>query len=194
MGNNVERISKKSALPKRPDVRTTSWLNPKSEVRKTCKYGKGVFAKTRISVGKLLCVFGGRIIPAADECGDYGIQLSEDFTMLHTKEDAANFINHSCNPNAGIQGQIMLVAMRDIETNEEIVFDYAMCLHPSPGAERYEMKCGCGSPNCRGKVTEDDWRLPELQRQYKGYFSWYIQEKIDKLNKAQRRKKAKSLL
>jgi hypothetical protein len=41
------------------------------------------------------------------------------------------------------------------------------------------MQCVCGSEKCRRKITEEDWRLPELRRRYKGYFSQYLQEKID---------------
>jgi len=33
-------------------------------------------------------------------------------------------------------------------------------------------------PDCRGKVTFNDWKIPEIQKRYDGYFSWYLQEKI----------------
>ncbi len=164
-----------------------SWLNLKVEIRNTEKLGKGMFAKLRIARDERLCVFGGGILSAEEEDGDLGIQIDEDLSMVHPfADDPANFINHSCSPNAGIKGQIMLVAMREIEANEEVTFDYGMCLYPSPSAPRYEMKCYCGSKNCRGTVTEDDWQRPELRHRYKGYFSWYIQEKINKLNRAKR--------
>ena len=91
------------------------------------------------------------------------------------------FFNHSCDPNAGINGQIFLVAMRDIEKGEQITFDYAMTLHHTEGVGRYELKCLCGSKNCRGTITEDDWKIPELQKKYAGYFQWYLEEKIKKL-------------
>ncbi len=141
-----------------------------------------MFANVRIAQGERLCVFGGGgIVPTAEEHGDLGIQIDEDLTLIHHRDDPANFINHSCSPNAGLKGQIMLVAMREIKANEEVTFDYAMCLYPSPGVPRYEMKCCCSSKKCRGTVTEDDWQRPELRHRYKGYFSWYIQEKIEKI-------------
>jgi len=43
----------------------------------------------------------------------------------------------------------------------------------------FEMECKCGSRNCRKQITENDWRLPELRRKYNGYFSQYLQEKIE---------------
>lgn len=44
------------------------------------------------------------------------------------------------------------------------------------------MKCLCGVENCRGLVTGNDWKLKELQDQYKNYFSPYLNEKIKELN------------
>jgi hypothetical protein len=70
--------------------------------------------------------------------------------------------------------------MRDIKKDEEITFDYAMVVSESVGSSIiFEMECECGSPVCRKRITESDWMLPELQRRYNGYFSQYIQEKID---------------
>jgi hypothetical protein len=129
--------------------------------------------------------FGGRVIRAVDELGDYGIQIDENFVIdsqsKETQEmEASFFFNHSCSPNAGIKGQIFLVAMRDIQPNEEVTFDYAMCLHRVEGLAPYRLECLCGEDTCRKIVTDDDWKLPELQQRYCGYFSWYLQEKIDK--------------
>jgi len=165
-------------------TRKFSWMNPKLEIREAGRYGKGIFAKERAKAGGKLAIFGGRVLHVSEEVGDYGIQIDEEFVMggfskdLNEIEDAY-FFNHSCDPNACIRGQIALVAMRDINVGEQVTFDYAMCLHPTPGMPRYKMECMCGSTNCRGIITEDDWKLPDLQKKYDGYFSWYLQEKIN---------------
>jgi SET domain-containing protein len=157
-----------------------SWMNPKLEVRETAACGKGVFAKSAIVQGERICVLGGAVISGIEESGDAGIQIAEDLIFVSPDpEDAGNFFNHSCDPNAGFQGQIVLVAMRSILAGEEITFDYAMCLHPAPGSPRYEMPCRCGKTNCRKVITEDDWTIPELQYRYDGYFQWYLQNKIN---------------
>ena len=83
-------------------------------------------------------------------------------------------LNHSCNPNVGVRGQITFVAMRDIPAEAELTIDYAM-IDGDP-AER--MECSCGAPDCRKIVTGDDWRRPELQRRYAGYFSRYLQDRF----------------
>lgn len=160
-----------------------SWLNTKLEVHETATCGKGVFAKSAIACGERLVFLGGVVMRATEECGDYGVQVAEDLVLVSPDaEDAGNFFNHSCDPNAGFKGQIVLVAMRPIQPGEEITFDYAMCLHPAPGVPRYEMQCQCSKPNCRKVITEDDWQIPDLQRRYDGYFQWYLQEKIRKQN------------
>ena len=60
--------------------------------------------------------------------------------------------------------------MRD----EELTFDYAMT-----DDEPYEMRCNCGATNCRGVVAGRDWMKKEVQQKYDGYFSWFIQRRID---------------
>ena len=97
------------------------------------------------------------------------------------ESDDADFFNHSCEPNAGLKGQIFLVAMRNIKKGEEITFDYVMSC-AQDGERRVLFECNCGAPNCRKEITNHDWKIPELQEKYKGYFSFYIQRDIDKLN------------
>lgn len=85
------------------------------------------------------------------------------------------FLNHSCDPNVGVSGQIMYVAMRNIKPKEELTLDYAM-IDDAP----IQMKCGCGTRNCRGVVTGRDWKRKDLQRKYGDYFAWFILQKIKK--------------
>lgn len=166
------------------------WMNPKLEVKNSTVGGKGTFAKENIHKGERLLVMGGYIITNMDELdlpeeyNDNGLQVAEDL-VLSTRDEyhlgGINFFNHSCNPNAGINGQIFLVAMRDLSVGEEVVFDYAMTLYRS--GYDYSMTCLCGSINCRGIITDQDWKIPELQKKYNGYFQYYLQEKINQISK-----------
>ena len=108
------------------------------------------------------------------------IQIEEDLYLVTGSEGPADWVNHSCDPNAGLVGQIVLVALRDIRPGDEICFDYAT----TDGSPYDEFDCGCGSPRCRGHVTGDDWRLPALQARYAGHFSPYIQKRIDNARRA----------
>lgn len=165
-----------------------SWMSPKLEVRETDKYGKGIFAVKNLSKGELLAILGGYILTLKENMGlpkefsDTGVQIAENFNITgkNIKEDTDCF-NHSCDPNAGFGGQIFLIAMRNINKDEEITFDYAMVLHKAKGIKLYKIKCLCGSKNCRGYVTEDDWKIPKLQKKYNGYFQYFLHEKIDKI-------------
>jgi hypothetical protein len=106
------------------------------------------------------------------------VQVEEGLYQVSLRPDEpADLGNHSCDPNAGLQGQITLVAMRSIAPDEEVCFDYAM----SDGTPYDEFECACGAPNCRGQITGDDWRLPELWERYDGYFSPYLQRRINRL-------------
>jgi uncharacterized protein len=147
-----------------------------------------VFVKESVKAEERLAIFGGRVTHVAEEIGDYGIQIDQEFVIDGQSHDSDKrdyedtyFFNHSCDPNAGIKGQILLVALRDIPEDEEVTFDYAMCLHETKGAAPYRMECRCGQPNCRKLITDNDWKRPDLQKKYDGYFSWYLQEKIDRL-------------
>ena len=112
--------------------------------------------------------------------GYWGYPIADDFVLApFTAEEVENvmmFLNHSCEPNIGILGQILFVAMRDIQAEEELTIDYAMF-----GADKEPMPCNCQSPACRGIITDSDWQLADLQEKYEGYFSAYIQAKIHHL-------------
>ncbi len=55
-----------------------------------------------------------------------------------------------------------MIARRDIKPGEEITYDYATTEITLP----FEMACGCGSPHCRGVVTNLDYRDPAWQAAY----------------------------
>jgi hypothetical protein len=69
-----------------------------------------------------------------------------------------NFINHSCEPNAGYDGADQIVALRRIAIGEEIQMDYGTYSFSFD----HDFTCTCGAWGCRKKVTRNDW--PELVR------------------------------
>ena len=96
-------------------------------------------------------------------------------THIELEPDVLRYVNHSCEPNCGLVGANLLVAMRDIEPGEELTFDYAM----SDDDDYDEFVCACGEATCRGLITGADWRRPELQVKYRGWFSNYIARRIE---------------
>jgi hypothetical protein len=162
-----------------------SFLSAKCVVRKADdKGGHAVFAAEPISKGELIVVWSGTLVDGATletypaSVRRYSLQVEEDhFLVSLTDCEPSDYVNHSCSPNAGLSGQISLVAMRDIAPGEEITYDYAM----SDGSAYDEFPCACGSPLCRGGVSSRDWMREDLWERYAGFFSPYLSARIDRL-------------
>jgi len=165
------------------------FLSSKLEVRAVPdKGGLGAFACETVLADEIVAVWGGYIVDAEQletlphEVQQHSVQIDEGLYLATIGgAETADFINHSCDPNLGLRGQITLVALRDIEVGEEVCFDYAM----TDCTPYDEFECRCGSTACRGTVRGDDWQLPELWAKYAGYFSPYLQRRIDRLAQEQ---------
>jgi hypothetical protein len=147
----------------------------------------GVFAIEKVFQGELLTVWGGEVIDAEtfanlpEHLQELSVQVEEDLYLVSFRVCPSDKFNHCCDPNAGLVGQITLVALRDIEPGEEVRFDYAM----SDGSPYDEFDCNCNMPNCRKRITGNDWQIPELIERYRGHFSPYLQRRIDQLHLSQ---------
>jgi len=160
-----------------------SYISPKAAVQASPIHGRGLFAVAPITKGEIVCVKGGYIFDretlraVAPVLGPAEIQIGRDLFIgprdEREREGGMIFSNHSCAPNIGVQGQIVFVAMRDIEAGEELTHDWAMT-----DDDDYELECRCGAAECRRSITGQDWRRAELQAKYEGYMSWYLVEQI----------------
>jgi len=159
----------------------TSYLSNKVRVREHERTGKGVFAIEFIAKDELVAMRGGEVLNETElfrlpeAIRQYSLQIDED--LFISPADAESFsgceyINHSCEPNCGIRGQIGIVAMRDIEPGEEITFDYAMA-----ETRDQSFECRCGSLNCRTNILGTDHMMLDLRRKYGGYFSQWLEKK-----------------
>lgn len=152
--------------------------------------GRAVFAVAPVSRGEVLAVWGGEVVNqdwlrrAGTDVARLALQVDENLYLVSNQEGPADWINHSCEPNAGLRGQVVLVALRDIEAGEEICYDYAM----SDGSAYDLIECHCGTPSCRRRITGRDWRLRSLQQRYRGYFSPYLQARIERELERQRQR------
>lgn len=170
-------------MPQTEQLKIRCYRSPKIEVRKSDLEGLGVFALTKIEKDEVVAIKAGHII-SSDELpeitssvGDYALQIHDGLYLgprsRSELERMTIFINHSCNPNVGFLGQIVYVALRTIEPGEELCHDYAM-----ERTDDYSLECRCGTDCCRGKITGEDWKRPDLQERYGDRFSSYILEKI----------------
>jgi D-alanine-D-alanine ligase-like ATP-grasp enzyme len=80
-------------------------------------------------------------------------------------------INHSCDPNAWLEG-LNLVARQDIPAGQEITIDYATFYN-----ERLDdFVCHCGAADCRGIIKGTDYLEPVVER-YGAHVSDYVRTK-----------------
>ncbi len=161
-----------------------SWRSPKTEVRQSPIHGKGLFATVEIEKEEIVTIKGGHIVTRAilerevtPKLGPVEIQIGDGLFIAPVtadeREGSMLYSNHSCDPNLGLRGNIIFVALRDIKAGEELTHDWCMTDDDS-----YETECTCGSANCRRVLSGKDWQRSELQARYRGYFSTYLAEKI----------------
>jgi hypothetical protein len=159
-----------------------NFLTPLAVPFGTPPHGFGSRAISVIPAGTSVATFGGTAMSRVDfsqyEADRRSRSLQVDTNVIFLgppSREPGDSINHSCEPNCGMRNATTIVAMRDIAVGEELTFDYAM----SDASDYDEFNCNCGTSLCRGRVRADDWRLDTLRHRYKGFFSPYIQRKID---------------
>jgi uncharacterized protein len=163
---------------------SASWITPKATKGLQSRIaGRGLIAIEAIGEGEVVAVKGGHVVTTEalhalpEPLDNSDVQIADDLHLVAINEEEYEsvmlFINHSCEPNVGFGGNVVLVAMRDIAPGEELTTDYAMF-------DDFDgwMDCQCGTPSCRGRISGRDWTRPELQEKYRGYFSWYLTRRM----------------
>ncbi len=102
----------------------------------------------------------------------YGFQCGPAEFMLAQGLD--RYMNHSCDPNIWWAGEHTLAARRDIQPGEEITYDYAS----ADILLEFQMPCHCGSPLCRGVITNQDYLNPAWQQRYGQHLPAYVLQAI----------------
>jgi SET domain-containing protein len=168
-------------------MKLQSWRSPNVIRKQGSLEGLGLFATKRINKGDLIGVKTGYIVDEeyvkrhADVIQGCHWQITDNlFLSSTTEEDRADILigfNHSCEPSAYVDGQTVLRAMRNIIPDEEITVDYATYFT----SDTMEFDCLCKKRSCRKHIKPSiDWKNPELQANYKGYFADVVQDKIDR--------------
>lgn len=94
-------------------------------------------------------------------------------------------INHSCDPNTYVKtfrGRRRVVALRDIESGDEITYDYCI----NSGGDTV-WTCHCGAARCRQEIHSDFFHLPlEIQREYLPLLdAWFRRERAEDVARLQ---------
>jgi hypothetical protein len=157
--------------PPEPDC----WLHPDVEVRPSLISGRGLFAMAPITVGTVVSRLGGRLVSGAVlrelfaaaarnpghpyiDC----ITVDTDLHLVLPPRRPNGYGNHGCDPSLWWVGPYELAARRNIAAGDELTNDYAA----STAEPDFVMACSCGSQQCRGVVTGNDWRRPDLRKKY----------------------------
>lgn len=158
-------------------------MSPKLAPADVAVAGRGSHARVEISPGEVVVAFGGQVVSGdvfaalPTDRRSLSIQIADDLYLVGPEQaEPHDMVNHSCDPNCGILGSILLVAIRPIAAGEEVSYDYAM----SDGSPYDEFECSCGAATCRGQITGNDWSRPELIDRYRGWYSAYLQARIDR--------------
>ena len=77
--------------------------------------------------------------------------------------DIAKYVNHCCDANTISTGYGFEIAIRDIEAGEQITDEYGLLNIENP------IPLNCGNCNCRGQVSNEDYKnlLPEWDKKSK---------------------------
>jgi SET domain-containing protein len=146
-------------------------MNKNVFVMSTEKKGVGVFAKRSLKKGEL--IVRGKKIKKLNEQTDYSFQVDlNTHVQLNTP---ARLINHSCDPNLGMKnnsfGGYDFIALRNIESGEEITWDYAMTELVSIAIKEY---CQCKTNKCRGIIGGFLCLTPEIKARYGRFIADYL--------------------
>ncbi|MFD8531266.1 SET domain-containing protein [Streptosporangium canum] len=159
-----------------------SWLTPRAHATLSPIHGTGLFAGERIGQDEVVMRLGGQLIDdetLASLTPPYSsLTVEEGLHLLLDPGHPVRYGNHSCEPNLWHSDATTLIARSEITPGEELTIDYAT----HSGVGTWSMACRCAAPSCRGAVTGDDWRLPQLQFTYGTHWSPPL---LDRINRAQ---------
>jgi SET domain-containing protein len=130
-----------------------------------CQTGRGVFATRAIPAGSVIMNYTGPLLKYGQTSPTtLALQIGPDLYMGESGQ-ADDFVNHCCDPNAGMKidgTDVRLVAIRDITPGEQITFDYSTTMDE----DDFEFDCLCGSSACRGRIRDFKHLPGVLRRRY----------------------------
>ena len=124
-------------------------MSKKLEVRKSTGKGFGVFCTSDIKIGEVVIV--SKPVMELPNRTAYSVQVDWNKHILTDKP--AYFVNHSCDPTAGVKpnnyGSYDFVTRKNLLAGSEITVCYSTTEYEIVGFS----KCFCGSRNCLKKIT-----------------------------------------
>lgn len=141
-------------------------------ILKKTKNGRGVFASKQLKKGDVILKFYGNFftydeLPTPyDAVRDHYVQIEKN-RYIGPSGGIDDFINHSCDPNAGVKitrekGGAFLVAIKNISKNSQITWDYSTTMNE----DDWEMDCNCRKRTCRKRIRDFKYIPKRTQQKY----------------------------
>lgn len=174
-----QKIKQHREMSKDKEVPCRDLENIQVSVRSSKIHGLGLFSDQPFQKGDSVVEYVGEWVDEsiADEREKqyqekrfqaYILRLDEKVAIDATlKGGSARYLNHNCSPNCSMKvlpaadpkkphlKRFVIVALRDIEINEEITYDYQLPLELNLNDR---IPCNCQSEVCRGFMN---WDIPE---------------------------------
>lgn len=146
---------------------------PLCKVKESTIHGRGLYATCDIEEGTDIIQYIGEKISKeestrraleweekARETGEglvYIFELDDDWDLDgRLGDNPARYMNHSCDGNCeavNAEGEIWVIARRDIKKGDELVYDYGYDME-----HFLDHPCRCGADNCIGYIVREDQR------------------------------------
>jgi len=132
--------------------------------------GEGLFTKDPINKEEFILRLKGNLIyhqynPAFSKEGVNWIGIGYQKWVAPWPGDSSLYINHCCEPNVVINTDHVLIALNEIKAGDELLLDYSSTeLDPY-----WQMKCNCGSFNCRKTIKSFQFLPHYIQQKYIKY-------------------------
>ncbi|MEI9886806.1 MAG: SET domain-containing protein-lysine N-methyltransferase [Rhizomicrobium sp.] len=166
-----------------------TWVNPKLVHGESKIHYDGVLVAAPVKAGEKLMEFGGQKVTRAeaDDLEKFRVRsvwiVGDDAYLALPVSDTApsldENLNHSCDANAWLADEVTLVARRDIAAGDEVTLDQGTWNYDVAEYTVDAEDCTCGAPDCRRRLTENDWQLAVVQKRYRGHFHPIVQALID---------------
>lgn len=140
------------------------------EIKDAPGKGKGVFSKSFIPSKTIIFEVKGKVVDRKD-LSKYNdtinfFQIGQD-TFLSKSGDLDDYMNHSCNPNCGLQitgHRALIIALYDIAPGAEITWDYSTT--STDQLNEWQMSCSCGDYNCRSTISGFSYLTEQQKENY----------------------------
>ena len=155
-------------------------------VANTENTGKGLFASRNIKKNEAIFSVQGRIMKdskyhsgSSYKMGPRWLAINENTWVSPLRTNPWWYINHSCNPNAGLRGRKIVVAMNNIKKGSEVTLDYSI----TEDDPSWEMKCSCGHDNCRRVIRSVRFLPDGIFKKYRPFIPIFLQKSYFNANR-----------